>query len=489
MRASAISPARPAGAPEITEEETTSQLSVRTNQELAAAGDLRQDHEGRALASKARRLALPGIEKIRGARKGLLLAFVEPSLASPCDQPPSGPKWIHEIKHDGYRIQARIDGRAVRLLTRKALDWTDRFRGIAGALRELGLGSALIDGEIVVEDGAGLTSLNDLQADLKAGRQDRFRFFAFDLLYCEGFDLTGAALEDRKAILERLLAALPPASPIRYSEHLETDGPTVLAHSCRLGLEGIISKRRDLPHRPGRGDHWLKAKCRQSQEFVILGYVASAAASRSVGALLLGYRAGGKLAYAGRVGTGWSAERAQSLWAALEEIRSAKPALAKTLPAGAEKGVVWCEPRLVCSVEYRDWTADGLVRQASFKGLREDKAAEETVLETQAKPAAGRARPEKASIKLTHPDRILWPGPGITKQGLADFYADIADWILPHVAGRVLSLKRCPSGVEEKGFFAKHAWAGLDAAVRRVHVGEKEPMLAIDGLAGLLSFV
>ncbi len=481
--------ARPAGAPEITEEETTSQLSGRTNQELAAAGDLRQDHEGRALASKARRLALPGIEKIRGARKGLLLAFVEPSLASPCDQPPSGPKWIHEIKHDGYRIQARIDGRAVRLLTRKALDWTDRFRGIAGALRELGLGSALIDGEIVVEDGAGLTSLNDLQADLKAGRQDRFRFFAFDLLYCEGFDLTGAALEDRKAILERLLAALPPASPIRYSEHLETDGPTVLAHSCRLGLEGIISKRRDLPHRPGRGDHWLKAKCRQSQEFVILGYVASAAASRSVGALLLGYRAGGKLAYAGRVGTGWSAERAQSLWAALEEIRSAKPALAKPLPAGAEKGVVWCEPRLVCSVEYRDWTADGLVRQASFKGLREDKAAEETVLETQAKPAAGRARPEKASIKLTHPDRILWPGPGITKQGLADFYADIADWILPHVAGRVLSLKRCPSGVEEKGFFAKHAWAGLDAAVRRVHVGEKEPMLAIDGLAGLLSFV
>ncbi|HZT19239.1 MAG TPA: DNA ligase D [Dongiaceae bacterium] len=481
--------ARPAGAPEITEEETTSQLSGRTNQELAAAGDLRQDHEGRALASKARRLALPGIEKIRGARKGLLLAFVEPSLASPCDQPPSGPKWIHEIKHDGYRIQARIDGRAVRLLTRKALDWTDRFRGIAGALRELGLGSALIDGEIVVEDGAGLTSLNDLQADLKAGRQDRFRFFAFDLLYCEGFDLTGAALEDRKAILERLLAALPPASPIRYSEHLETDGPTVLAHSCRLGLEGIISKRRDLPHRPGRGDHWLKAKCRQSQEFVILGYVASAAASRSVGALLLGYRAGGKLAYAGRVGTGWSAERAQSLWAALEEIRSAKPALAKPLPAGAEKGVVWCEPRLVCSVEYRDWTADGLVRQASFKGLREDKAAEETVLETQAKPTAGRARPEKASIKLTHPDRILWPGPGITKQGLADFYADIADWILPHVAGRVLSLKRCPSGVEEKGFFAKHAWAGLDAAVRRVDVGEKEPMLAIDGLAGLLSFV
>jgi bifunctional non-homologous end joining protein LigD len=480
--------ARQPGEPEITDEAVTSQLSGRTNQELAVAGELRADHKARTLVAKARKLALPDFGKVRGARKGLLPTFLEPCLATPCDKPPSGPKWIHEIKHDGYRVQARIDGRKIRLLTRTGLDWTERFGAIAKALAAPGLGSALIDGEIVVEDAAGLTSLNDLQADLKAGRQDRFRFFAFDLLYCEGFDLTGAVLLDRKALLQRVLAGLPLASPIRFSEHLETDGPIVLAHSCRLGLEGIISKRKDLPHRPGRGDHWLKAKCRLSQEFVILGYVPSTAASRTVGSLLLGYQADGKLAYAGRVGTGWSGELAQSLRTDLDQIRAAKPALRKPLPAGAEKGVVWAEPRLVCEVEYRDWTGDGLIRQASFKGLREDKAAEAVTLEAAPKLTKRQAEPAKAGVKLTHPERILWPEPGITKQGLADFYADIAEWILPHVAGRVLSLVRSPSGVTEKGFFAKHAWAGLGDTVRRIDVGEKEPMLAIDGLDGLLSF-
>src|SRR5262249_4189874 len=226
-------------------------------------------------------------------------------------------------------------------------------------------------------------------------------------------------------------------------------GPIVLAHSCRLGLEGIISKRKDLAHRSGRGDHWLKAKCRASQEFVILGYVPSTAGSRMVGSLLLGYQtksggqaAGGGLAYAGHVGTGWSTALAQSLREMLDNLSAGKPALRKPLPEGAEKGVVWAEPRLVCDVEYRDWTADGLIRQSSFKGLREDEAAEAVMLETvmletvmletgpkAAKRRPGRAKAEPASksgIALTHPERILWPEPGITKQGLADFYADIA---------------------------------------------------------------
>ena len=181
--------------------------------------------------------------KLSGARTGLLPVFLEPSLALPCEKPPSGPKWIHEIKYDGYRMQARIDGRKIRLLTRKKLDWTERFRSIADALKALGLGSALIDGEIVVEDASGISSFNDLQADLKAGRLDRFRYFVFDILYCEGFDLTKAVLKDRKDLLQQLLAILPPGSPIRFSEHLDVDGPTMLEHSCRIGLEGIVSKR------------------------------------------------------------------------------------------------------------------------------------------------------------------------------------------------------------------------------------------------------
>jgi len=476
--------ARAPGSPEIVDEETTSYLSGRTNQELAAEGELRQDHKARVTIAKARKILLPDMSKVRGARKGLLPVFIEPSLASPCEKPPSGPKWIHEIKQDGYRIQARVDGRNVKLLTRKGLDWTERFQTIADGVRDLGLASALIDGEVVVQDAAGLTSLNELQQDLKEGRQDRLRYFAFDLLYCDGFDLMPASLIDRKLVLQQILASTSP--PVCFGEHLEADGPTVLEHSCRLGLEGIISKRKDLPYRRGHGEHWLKSKCRATQEFVILGFIVSTAAARSIGSLALGYYEDVALHYAGRVGTGWSAAQARSLYADLAKLESEKPKLKNPLPAGADKGVIWIEPRLVCEVEYRDWTQDGLIRQSSFKGLREDKPADEIVLETARKPA--KAAPEIA-VRLTHPERILWAEPGITKQGLADFYTEIADWILPHIGGRVLSLLRCPSGVEAKCFFAKHAWAGLTDAAERVDVGEKEPMLAIKDLTGLLELV
>jgi bifunctional non-homologous end joining protein LigD len=520
--------ARKAGDPEITDEEVTSRISGRTNEELAAAGTLRADHEQRAATERARKRLLPDAGKVQGARKGLLPTFLEPSLATPCDKPPSGSNWIHEIKHDGYRIQARIDGRETRLLTRKALDWTTRFRSIADALGELGLGSALIDGEIVVEDEKGISSLNNLQADLKAGRRDRLRYYVFDLLYCGGYDLTKVKLIDRKQLLQDIVTPVSPRSPIRFSEHLEADGATMLEHSCRLGLEGIISKRRDLAYRSGRGDYWFKAKCQQSQEFVILGYVASTAASRTIGALALGYYSNGQLAYAGRVGTGWSAQVATSLYAELSNIKAAKPALRNALPAGAEKGVVWTQPRLVCAVEYRDWTHDGLIRQSSFKGLREDKPPQEIGLESRIFPSQrtrlagipahhpppqtangnagvatrprsqGSARKgrttmakeaEPGDVKLSHPERILWPEAGITKQGLADYYVAIADWILPHIAGRVLSLLRCPSGTSSKCFFAKHPWAGLGDLAQRVDVGEKEPMMAIDSVAGLMSLV
>jgi bifunctional non-homologous end joining protein LigD len=480
---------RQPGEPDITEEETTSTISGRTTEELAAEGALRKDHAGRAEVKETRKVVIPDPGKVRGARKGILPAFLEPSLPQVTDKPPSGPKWVHEIKYDGYRTQARIDGRKVQLLTRKALDWTARFPNIDAALKKLGLSSALIDGEIVVEDSAGLPNFTLLQADLSLGRRDRFRYFVFDLLYCEGFDLTNAALLDRKALLQEITSALPASSPIRFSEHLAQDGPMMFEHACRLGLEGIVSKRGDLPHRPGRGDHWIKAKATFRQEFVILGYIPSTAAKGLVGALLLGYFDGGTLFYAGRVGTGYSSDQARSLATALEKIAAPKPKLGNSLPAGAEKGVRWAQPKLVCEVEYRSWTADKLIRQSSFKGLREDRPAEEVVLETTPSgPKSDRGR-ELVRARLTHPERILWPEQGVTKEGLAEFYSDIADWILPHVSGRVLSLLRHPSGVNEKGFFAKHPWHGLGAAVQRVDVGEKEKMLAIDNLEGLIELV
>jgi bifunctional non-homologous end joining protein LigD len=496
--------ARKRGAPEITDEEVTSQLTGRTNEEVAAmAADPPDAHPVRLTSRRRGKLVLPDIGKIAGARKDALPAFLEPSLASPCGQPPSGPKWLHEIKHDGYRIQARIDGAKATLLTRKGLDWTDRFPNIAPVLTRLGLKSALIDGEIVVEDDAGISNLNNLQADLKSGRKDRFNYFVFDLMHCNGYDLTAATLLDRKELLHTIVVALAPDSPVRFSEHLEVNGPTMLAHSCRMGLEGIVSKRKDQGYRSGRSDHWLKAKCQQSQEFVIIGYVRSTAAARAVGSLALGYYDGGMLVYAGRVGTGWSFSVAGALYSELDKIKAAKPALRDALPLGAEKGVVWAEPRLVCVVEFRDWTDEGVIRQASFKGLREDKPATEVNLEgpgpaLRRKPGkdtsarTSRKMPDKGGaddVKLTHPERILWPDSGITKQGLADFYAEIADWILPHVAGRVLSLLRCPSGTGEQCFFAKHPFAGLSKAVGQVDVGEEEPMLTLDSAGGLISLV
>jgi bifunctional non-homologous end joining protein LigD len=352
----------------------------------AERAKLREDNRARTKVPRIRKIVLPDISKLPGAKKGLLPAFLAPSLASLTDRPPSGPKWVHEIKYDGYRMQARIDGPNIRLLTRKSLDWTKRFRNISEALKKLRIGSALLDGEIVVEDANGVSSFNDLVGDLKAGRQDRFQYHVFDLLYCDGFDLTQASLIDRKGLLHKLLSRLSAVSAIRFSEHLEEDGPTMFEHACRLGLEGIVSKRRDLPYRPGRGEHWLKSKCVERQEFVILGYVPSTAASGSVGSIPLGYYDGEKLIYAGRVGTGWSAGQARSLRNDIEKIHSVKPNFGKKLPAAADKGVRWAEPRLVCVIEYRGWTHDGLLRAPSFKGLREDKAAEDIVLEKKTKP-------------------------------------------------------------------------------------------------------
>ena len=479
--------ARAAGAAEIVDEETTSYLSGLTTEQLAAQGALRADHAARTQVVKQRTRALPEVGRVRGARKKLLPTFVEPSLAQTAERPPSGPKWVHEIKHDGYRIQARIDGNTVRLLTRTGLDWTERFASIARALGTLGLSSALLDGEIVVQDSDGIAKFSLLQADLSAGRQDRFVYYLFDLLYAEGYDLTPATLLDRKALLQEIVAGLPASSPIRFSEHLAEDGPTMLEHACRLGLEGIVSKRVDMPYRSGRGEHWLKSKSVLRQEFIIIGTVPSTVAPGSIGALVLGYHENGKLMYAGRVGTGYSHKQARELHQTLEKIAAPRPALGNALPAGAEKGVRWVKPQLVCEVEFHDWTTDRLIRQSSFKGLREDKAPDEVVLETQ--PQAAPAKPELARVRLTHPERILWEGPGITKQGLAEFYAEIAEWILPHMKGRVLSLVRCPSGVGGQHFYAKHPWHGLDPAVRRVDVGEKEPMLVVENLTGLLSLV
>lgn len=506
--------ARAADAPDILDEQT-SFLSGRTNAQLLEAGAIREDHANRQQAKAKRRAPTPKAPK--GAKKALMPVFVEPSLASLAAVPPNGGEWIHEIKYDGYRMQARIDGPEVKLLTRKGLDWTHRFGTVAQALGALNLGSAVLDGEIVVEDAAGISSFNALQRALKDGREAETVFYAFDLLYHDGRDLRAAPLTQRKAALAALIPPQPePSGTVRLTEHIDFDGETILRHACRLGLEGIISKRGDRPYRSGRHEDWLKAKCVQRQEFVIIGYVPSTAVKAAVGSLVLGYYDDGHLIHAGRVGTGMSHKESTELLRQLEAIATGKPSFGRKPIAGFDKGAKWVEPRLVAEVEFRGWSADDVLRQASYQGLREDKDPRDIRREDAPPPerppkrrskakaktlapalrdpgavvAGSEAKPVIAGVPLTHPDRVLWDDQGVTKRGLAEYYAAIADWVLPHVVGRPLSLVRCPSGAGAQCFFQKHAWAGLNAAVEKIDIGPgEEPMLVVRDLSGLVALV
>ena len=301
--------------------------------------------------------------------------FVAPCLATFSTAPPAGDLWVHEIKFDGYRLQARIDNGNVKLLTRNGHDWTGRFGALAAALKTLDVDTALIDGEVVVEDAHGVTNFVGLVADLNAGRSSRMVYFGFDMLHLNGESLMQLPLVDRKQRLEAALQSLPKVATIRYSSHVAGDGAKMLAEACKLGLEGIISKRTDKPYRSGRHDEWLKAKCLMADEFVVAGYLESTAAKDSIGALVLGYYEGKRLIYAGRVGTGFSRSRAADLWRQLQPWRSKVSPFEVPLDAAQRRSVIWVAPKLVAAIDYRAWTGDDLLRHASFRALREDKTA------------------------------------------------------------------------------------------------------------------
>ena len=468
--------------------EHTSVLSKRSNQDLDDQKAIRPDHAARQKVKKSRKISLPDVSRLVGAKKGILPIFVEPSLAILAEKPPTGANWLHEIKYDGYRIQARLDGGKVKLLTRKGLDWTKRFSSIERALRNLPLSSGLFDGELIVQDESGVSSFSGLQSDLKSGRHDRLAYMVFDLMYCEGTNLMGTTLLKRKEALQIALAGLPSNSPVRFNEHLEASGDEVLQHACRLGLEGIISKQANSKYISARGGHWIKSKCNLRQEFVVVGYVPSTTSRAAIGSLVLGYYDNGKLVHAGRAGTGFSNERASNLKKTLQPLETSQPKFKTVVAPSNSRGVKWVVPQLVAEVEYRGWSSDNLLRQASFKGLREDKNAKEIRLEQRGSPPA-RDEISISEFRLTHPERVLWEDQGITKQGLAEFYASIADWILPHVTGRVLSLVRCPSGTSDKCFYAKHAWEGADKSLKLVDVDGRKPMVAISDLRGLIALV
>jgi bifunctional non-homologous end joining protein LigD len=412
---------------------------------------------------------------IEGAVAGPLRPFIEPELATLVRAAPTGPHWLHEVKFDGYRLLARIAAGRITLLTRGGLDWTTRFGDrVTAALAALKLKTALIDGELVVETASGASDFSALQADLGAGRTDRFTLYVFDLLHLNGQDLRGATLQARKTLLHDLVpgnAGPGDEGPLRFSSHFDEAGAHVLRHACRLGLEGIVSKQRNAPYRSGRGRDWVKSKCVARQEFVIGGYVPSTTSRTAIGSLVLGVHENGGLVHVGRVGTGFTAVIAADLFRTVRKLTVRDSPFATPLTARERRGVRYVRPDRVAEVEFRAWTADGHLRHAAFLGLREDKPAADIVREVESpdpvpasavpiSAAPASAAPAPTTVRLTHPDRLYWPDAGVTKQGLADYYASIWPRIAPFIADRPLALLRCPGGIAGPRFFQKNLWKG-----------------------------
>jgi bifunctional non-homologous end joining protein LigD len=481
--------ARPADAPDITKEKPNSAATGRSIEAIAREKDrMWASGHGEVTQPKKKRRRKSAVDAtaIAKARAAPMPGYIEPSLATATDSAPSGKDWVHEIKHDGYRLQAHLENGRVRLFSRQGLDWTDRFPVVAHAFADVPAKLAIIDGEAVVQTATGVASFAMLVDALKSGGGDML-FYAFDLLYLDGHDLRDAPLAARKQALAALLAEAG-SDRIRYSDHIAGDGDAVFRHASRLGLEGIISKQASQPYRSGRVKTWLKVKSSQSDSFVIAGFVPSTVDPKSVGALVLGEYAGNRLVPVGHCGSGFTAAAARELWQRLDPLRTTTPPLKdETAPP---KGVRWVEPVLSAEIEYRGRTGGGLIRHAVFRELVEGKVANDRPREAAPRPKAKAKGDGELAVRLTNPGRLLWPDQGITKQGLAEFYAEIADWILPHLVGRPLSLLRHPEGINEKGFFQKHAWAGLGDSVRRMPVpNDEQPMLVIDDLPGLLELV
>jgi bifunctional non-homologous end joining protein LigD len=445
--------------------------------------------------------------KVKGARKGRMPAFVQPSLATLSARAPEGSGWVHEIKFDGYRIQARIEGDQVTLKTRTGLDWTARFPAVAEACEALSGRDVILDGEIASIDAEGVSDFSALQDDLKSGRQDRMIYYVFDLLHLDGQDLTGAPLIERKRALVELMDGLPKDGTIRLSEHFATDGAQILKHAAALKLEGIVSKRADAPYHAGRVGDWLKTKCASNQEFVVIGYEPSDKRGRLIRSLLLGYFEKGALRYAGRIGTGWGQKLERDLQKRLDAVARTDTPLDQVPEEERRRKVKWLEPKVVIEADFRGWTRGKLVRQGSLKGLREDKPAKQVVREVEQMPGrvkqaalkhktatktstakSGKAAPgEVAGVKLTHPDRVYWDDAGVTKAMLAEYYTQVWDWMQPHVTDRVLALVRCPDGASGQCFFQKHASAGIDTKHLKLVPDDGDKSIALDKVEGLVS--
>jgi bifunctional non-homologous end joining protein LigD len=456
------------------------------------------------------------VEKRRAVMVSRMPDFVAPQLCKLVERPPADPGWAQEVKLDGYRAQVRVQKGSVTIRTRTGLDWTERFKAIAADARLLP--DCLIDGEVVALDERQLPNFAALQRALSEEKSDDLMYFAFDLLFAGREDLRTLPLAMRKARLEKILQTRDKQFRLRYVAHLVANAQDTFASACKLGLEGIVSKKLDAPYRSDRSGSWTKAKCRAGQEVVVGGWTSAAGSVRS---LLAGVYRGGDLIYIGRVGTGYGRTVAQMLSPRLEKLtREASPFRGENAPP-AERNVRWVKPDLVAEIEFAGWTRTGMIRQAAFKALREDKKARDVVAEIPAAAAAGSVaiKPAKnrgatalgkksraaastsgadptsratvvLGVTISKPDKPLWPNAGdgapVTKLDLANYFEQVGEWMLPHLVGRPCSLVRVPEGLGSGQFFQRHAMAGMSEFLSSVKVkGEKEPYVQIDRIEAL----
>ncbi|WP_375197876.1 DNA ligase D [Sphingobium sp.] len=467
--------------------ELTSVRSGRTMSEIAGdapaislkgkrgkAFDAAMDKAKKAMPARPRRKRVAGKPP----------PFQPPQLATLVDAVPDGHGWMHEIKYDGYRCLLSAAGDKVTIFTRSGLDWTDRFSQIAGEAASLQLPPSLIDGEIVALDGQGNPDFSSLQRALKGEGRSALHIFAFDLLQLDGEDCAAQPNISRK---EKLAALLGKGSAhIHVADHIVGAGEALFDAMCKAGQEGIICKRADAPYRGARTKNWLKVKCTRREEFVIVGWTPSSAGGRSIRNLLLAQHDGKMLVYAGKVGTGFNASNSDTLMRALKKRE--RKAASLSVPRSEARGAHWVRPDLIAEIAFAEFTADNVVRHASFLGLREDKEAQD-VRREKAMPAPT----AESDVRISNPDRLIFPEAKVTKGELADYYAAIGPVMLPWIVHRPISLVRCPQGRAKKCFFQKHDSGSFGEHVKHVPIreksGAKEDYLYVEDTDGLLACV
>jgi bifunctional non-homologous end joining protein LigD len=503
-----------AGGTEALLAEDSSVASGRTLQQIAEGVGkkpkpfmLATKRAGRADAvwtRKAGAVAMPAPSKkaAANAHKPVMVKqlpnFVEPQLCKLVEHPPSAEGWGHEVKLDGYRAELRVQGKTVKILTRTGLDWTDRFAVIAEAAKEFP--DCLLDGEVVALNKSGFPDFGALQAALSEKRSDALYYFVFDLLFEGHEDLRPLPLVDRKSRLQRLLAGVKQGARFHYVAHLLSNGHDIFASAKKMHLEGIVSKKLDAAYRSGRSGSWTKAKVRAGQEIVIGGWTSAGGSVRS---LLAGVYRGGTLDYVGRVGTGYGQDVAKKLSPRLQQLTRSTSPFGGSHPPPKDRAVQWLKPTLVAEIEFAGWTESGMIRQAAFKGLREDKSPKKVVAELPTResevemPVSKKVSVSKAGmtvlgVSVSSPDKILWPkagsGAAVTKLDLAHYFETIGAWMMPHIQGRPCSLVRVPDGLGGEQFFQRHAMAGMSEFLSAVKIkGDKAPYVQIDRIEGLIA--